>query len=91
MATEKETLSGSLRQQLDEQKMRSQAKYSPEEAAIMQGTREELVRSGIAQRSLREGAKAPDFRRPNVRGEAVKLADLLAHGPVVVAFYRGAW
>ena len=59
--------------------------------ATLQRTTEDLVRSGIADRSLKEGEKAPDFSLPNVRGETIELSDLLARGPVVVAFYRGVW
>ena len=40
---------------------------------------------------LKVGDKAPDFALPNVRGESVSLSDILAKGPAVVAFYRGAW
>jgi hypothetical protein len=52
---------------------------------------QELVASGIAERSLKEGDKAPDFALPNVKGETVTLSKLLAQGPVAVAFYRGVW
>ena len=34
---------------------------------------------------------APDFSLPNVRGEEVRLSQLLAKGPVVLTFYRGGW
>ena len=63
----------------------------PEVVALFQKTTMELAQSGITERSLREGAKAPDFVLPNVRGELVTLSHLLARGPVVLAFYRGAW
>ena len=54
-------------------------------------TTADLVRSGIAERSVHEGAKAPDFTLPNVRGEQIKFSEGLAKGPVVVTFYRGGW
>lgn len=63
----------------------------PEVVAMLQKMTADLVQSGITERSLREGAKAPDFGLPNVRGEMVTLSHLLARGPVVLAFYRGAW
>jgi hypothetical protein len=56
-----------------------------------QQTTEALIRSGIAERALQKGAKAPDFTLPNVRGEQVRLSDALATGPAVVTFYRGGW
>lgn len=40
---------------------------------------------------LKVGAQAPDFSLPNAFGEQVRLGALLAEGPVVLTFYRGAW
>src|SRR6478609_4034505 len=37
------------------------------------------------------GAVAPDFALPDARGGQVSLEGLLADGPVVLVFYRGAW
>jgi peroxiredoxin len=37
------------------------------------------------------GAPAPLFTLPDARGGDVALSDLLAQGPVVLVFYRGAW
>ncbi|WP_165736257.1 peroxiredoxin-like family protein [Pseudoalteromonas sp. C8] len=34
---------------------------------------------------------APSFELPNQHGQSVQLTELLAKGPVVVAFYRGSW
>jgi peroxiredoxin len=39
----------------------------------------------------RAGDRAPAFRLPDARGGEVALAELLADGPVVLVFYRGAW
>lgn len=41
--------------------------------------------------ALREGAPAPRFTLPNALNQPVALDALLAQGPVVVTFYRGAW
>jgi peroxiredoxin len=40
---------------------------------------------------LQVGDRAPDFEAPDAHGSAVRLGDLLARGPVVLSFYRGAW
>jgi peroxiredoxin len=40
---------------------------------------------------LRVGDKAPDFALPNATGKTVRLSEALSKGPVVLAFYRGAW
>lgn len=41
--------------------------------------------------ALAAGDGAPQFALPNARGRLVDLAELLAAGPVVLTFYRGAW
>ena len=41
--------------------------------------------------ALDVGANAPLFTLPDARGGEVALEDLLARGPVVLVFYRGAW
>ena len=41
--------------------------------------------------ALRVGDRAPGFRLADARGADVALDDLLARGPVVLVFYRGAW
>lgn len=42
-------------------------------------------------KALAAGDRAPQFALPNARGLLVDLAELLAAGPVVLTFYRGAW
>jgi peroxiredoxin len=39
----------------------------------------------------RPGDRAPSFQLPDARGGDVALDSLLADGPVVLVFYRGAW
>lgn len=51
----------------------------------------ELAASGQAGRALGAGARAPRFALPSATGRTVALDDLLAGGPVVLTFYRGAW
>jgi len=41
--------------------------------------------------ALTVGDRAPQFALPNASGRLVDLAELLAAGPVVLTFYRGAW
>jgi peroxiredoxin len=50
----------------------------------------ELRASGAAQRVPRTG-HAPAFELQDADGAIVRLADLLAAGPVVLNFYRGVW
>ncbi len=42
-------------------------------------------------RIVQPGQNAPAFALRNQRGDVVSLDDLLADGPVVLAFYRGEW
>ena len=58
---------------------------------VLMRTTEDQVKSGVADKALKVGDKAPNFTLPNLHGESVSLSDLLAKGPAVVAFYRGAW
>lgn len=60
-------------------------------AAIMERGGRELAASGIADQAAGVGAQAPRFTLPSATGERVALDDLLAAGPVVLTFYRGAW
>jgi peroxiredoxin len=41
--------------------------------------------------ALGVGDRAPDFELRNALGDEVRLSELLARGPVVLTFYRGAW
>ena len=52
---------------------------------------QDLSRSGIVERSLKVGDRAPEFELPDFMGRSVRLADLLQEGPVVISFYRGGW
>ena len=63
----------------------------PGVAEVLGRSIEELVRSGIASRAIREGDAAPEFQLRNQGGEHISLANLLARGPAVVTFYRGEW
>ncbi|AXK37126.1 AhpC/TSA family protein [Streptomyces armeniacus] len=51
----------------------------------------ELAESGLADGALHAGARAPGFTLPTATGKEVTLDGLLAEGPVVLTFYRGAW
>jgi peroxiredoxin len=52
---------------------------------------EELVNSGIAERTLNEGDEIPQINLPNAVGKTINLNSMLKDGPVVISFYRGAW
>jgi peroxiredoxin len=58
---------------------------------VIDGSITDLKATGIQSAVLGVGDAAPSFALPNALGEAVSSADLLAKGPLVVKFYRGAW
>lgn len=80
-----------LQQQLEEQKKSTVNKASPETIQTMLQATAELKASGIENRALTAGDRAPAFRLPNANGETIRLTDLLDRGPVVLNFYRGGW
>jgi peroxiredoxin len=52
----------------------------------------EAERAKMGERAIpRVGEAAPDFALPDQHGTIVRLADRLAHGPVVLLFVRGGW
>jgi hypothetical protein len=69
----------------------SAKRIPPEKAAVMHRATEELRRSGIMDRVIKAGGPLPSFALPNADGQEVRSADLLAKGPLVLTFFRGAW
>lgn len=86
-----DSLTPELQQQLDALQRDAVARRSPEVVAALKQAVDDLVRSGIAERSLKTGDTAPDFELANEVGNPFRLSAALAKGPVVVTFYRGAW
>ncbi len=65
-------------------------KIGQEGRAAMKQAAAELA-AAMPSPGLDPGERAPAFELPNARGEQISLAALLANGPVVLTFYRGAW
>jgi peroxiredoxin len=57
----------------------------------MQEATTALEQSRILEKILTLGDTIPYFSLPNATGEIVNMRELLAQGPVVIAFYRGGW
>ena len=81
----------SLEEKLAAVREASAKRLRPELQAIMHDATERLRDSGIVQRVIKPGAKAPDFVLNDQNGQAVALAALLASGPVVLSVFRGFW
>ncbi len=63
----------------------------PERQAIMHSATERLRGSGMLDKVIKPGAKAPDFALNDQNGQMVVLSTLLTVGPVVVSIFRGFW
>ena len=48
-----------------------------------------MRKSGVTDKALQVGDRAPDFELPNAAGKKVKLSELTTRGPVIVTWYRG--
>ena len=75
-----------LKAELDAFRLEFMAQVPPEIREAMVRADMELAASGIAQRALKAGDRAPDFNLPDARCGCVSLKDLLATGAVVLSF-----
>jgi hypothetical protein len=85
-----------LQERLDEFKKRFESGAPPYNAPHeviekMHRATAELRASGIENRALKVGDRAPSFALFNQDHVQVVSADLLHHGPLVVSFFRGHW
>lgn len=63
----------------------------PEAAAVMHRVTADQRASGYRARMPAVGSTLPGFELPQVGGGTLTSAALLAQGPLVVSFFRGAW
>ena len=80
-----------LQERLDAHRSRFETKADAAVLQVMHRATEELERSGIRDRVVRVGDRAPEFQLPDPSGRVVRLRDALDLGPVVLSFYRGHW
>jgi hypothetical protein len=64
---------------------------SPEVVATLHRAADEIRASGILERVLKIGDRAPDFSLPNAQSVTVSSHELLTRGKLIVTFYRGVW
>ena len=80
-----------LQEQLDTYKKSFEEKAPKDALEVMHRATEDLANSGILDRAVKVGDRAPDFILKNTAGKEISLAGLLSKGPVVITFYRGKW
>ena len=81
----------SLKEKLDATRAASALRRPPEQRAIMERATNDLRVSGILSKVAAIGQMAPSFTAQNYDGRTVSSSELLARGPLVVSFFRGAW
>ena len=80
-----------LQEQLNAYKKRFEETVPKDALEIMHRATENLYRSGILDRTVKVGDKAPGFLLKNTMEAEVSLPGLLSNGPLVLSFYRGKW
>jgi peroxiredoxin len=63
---------------------------APEIAEALKADRDQFV-GVVAEAAAKAGSAMPDFTLPDAKNERVSLGELVADGPAVLVFYRGAW
>ena len=80
-----------LAEQLDARKAKFVEMAPPERIATAENAITEIADSGVLDKAINLGDKAPDFTLPDALGNSVSLYDELAKGPVILTWYRGSW
>ena len=79
-----------LREQFAERRALIEKLVPAELTAVHRKVVEDLQQSGIVQRSLQVGAKAPAFTLPDQNGKPVSSTELMQHR-LILCFIRGRW
>ncbi len=80
-----------LTKKIEEKKAQFQSSAPGEVLEVIGRATKELGTSGIMDRVLTKGDKAPDFTLEDTQDNSVNLSSTLSSGPVVLGFYRGRW
>lgn len=80
-----------LQEKLNAYKGEFQKKAPAEALELMHRATDDLRNSGILEKTVKPGDRAPEFTLKNVNNQDVALGDLLKEGPVIISFYRGVW
>jgi hypothetical protein len=80
-----------LQKKLDALKKDFESKAPADVIDIIHRTTNDLRESGILERAIQVGDRAPDFSLRDGSGEEISLKKLFSQGLVVLSFYRGKW
>jgi hypothetical protein len=80
-----------LQDKLNEHKANFEKNAPPEALEVMHRATADLRNSGILDRALKVGDKAPEFELENTSGELIRSKDILSDRLMVLTFYRGKW
>jgi peroxiredoxin len=80
-----------VRKELDEFREKALKKTPPDRLRAYEQGIDDVRKSGVTDKALKVGDRAPDFELTNAVGKKVKLSELTARGPVVLTWYRGGW
>lgn len=81
----------SLQDKLNEHKASFEKNVPSEVLEVMHRATADLRNSGIVDRALKEGDRAPEFELENAHGHRIRSADILTNRFMVLTFYRGQW
>ena len=81
----------SLQEKLKRHRTQFEKHAKPEVLEVMRRTKSDLRNSGILDRALKIGDKAPEFGLENTAGVIIRTKDILSDRLMVLAFYRGTW
>jgi hypothetical protein len=81
----------SLNEQLEQMREASWGRWPAEKRAIVEKSFRDIAASGILERIVKAGDRAPDFTLRSAEGVEVSLGGLRRTGSVALAFYRGHW
>jgi len=86
------SITETLQDQLDAITANTRRLVPADRLAVSEQAVTELFNSGIEDRILKPGARAPEFELQDASsGKMVHSADVLALGPMVLSFFRGRW
>ena len=80
-----------LREQFAERKELIDKNVPEEARAIHSRVAAELKQSGIVDRALSVGSRAPQFELLDHNGRVIRSTDLLSKSRMVICFFRGRW